>query len=115
MSDESESGLSSEVQRQIRAVLSHFSEIDEAILYGSRAMGRHKIGSDIDLTLKGSGLDLTILNRVRTELDDLLLPYIFDLSILDQIENRDLIDHIHRVGRTFYQRSLNPPKGARSK
>ena len=48
-------------------------------------------------------LNLKSLNRISNELDDLLLPYYFDLSIFSQIENEDLIDHIQRVGVIIYQ------------
>ena len=70
---------------------------------GSRAKGTYRPGSDIDLTLKGAGLNLKILNRISNELDELLLPYSFDVSIYSQIENRDLIDHIQRVGVVIYR------------
>jgi len=60
------------------------------ILYGSRARGNYRNGSDIDLALVGKELDLTTLFKVETELDDLLLPYKIDLSIHHKIENPDL-------------------------
>lgn len=91
---------------EINSVFTKHQSISEAILYGSRAKGNYRNGSDIDLTLKGNTLDFTILLRVETELDDLLLPYKIDLSIYCQIENRDLVEHIDRVGICFYDRSL---------
>lgn len=75
-----------------------------AILYGSRAKGNYKNGSDIDLTLKGRGLNLSVINKISLELDDLLLPYLFDISIFQQISNEDMIDHINRVGIVFYDK-----------
>ena len=39
-------------------------------------------------------------------LDDLYLPYMFDISIFDKIDNQNLKDHINRVGQVFYQRDL---------
>jgi len=80
-----------------------YPQIDEVILYGSRAKGTHRPGSDIDISLKGNQLDLKILNKVSNDLDDLLLPYYFDLSILSQIENRELLEHIERVGKVIYR------------
>ena len=80
-----------------------YLEIDEAILYGSRAKGNCRNGSDIDLTLKGRNLTLSQLFKIETQLDDLLLPYKIDLSIYHKIENLDLIEHIKRVGITFYK------------
>lgn len=74
------------------------------MLYGSRAKGTHRNGSDIDLTLLGDRLTYSLLSRIETEIDDLLLPYTLDLSLYSSIDNADLIDHIQRVGKLFYQR-----------
>jgi predicted nucleotidyltransferase len=91
-------GLKKETLQRITEVLSKHSQVDQAILYGSRAIGNYKNGSDIDITLKGCDLNLSILNRICNELDELLLPYTFDISILHQISNPDLQDHIKRIG-----------------
>ncbi|MDH5298814.1 MAG: nucleotidyltransferase domain-containing protein [Desulfobulbaceae bacterium] len=80
-------------------------EVEEAILYGSRAKGNERPGSDIDLTLNGPNLNLQVINRISRELDDLLLPYTIDLSVFRQISNSDLLDHIERVGQVFYRKS----------
>lgn len=66
-------------------------------------MGNYRNGSDIDLTLLGDSLTYTQLNRIETQIDDLLLPYSVDLSLFNHIENPDLIDHIKRVGKIFYE------------
>jgi len=79
--------------------------VEEAILYGSRAKGNERPGSDIDLTLNGPNLNLQVINRISRELDDLLLPYTIDLSVFRQISNSDLLDHIERVGQVFYRKS----------
>ena len=96
-------GLKDEVIEKINRVFAAYPEVEEVVLYGSRAKGSQRPGSDIDLTLKGLTLNLQILNRISRDLDDLLLPYTFDLSIFHQIENSDLIDHIKRVGKVFYR------------
>lgn len=95
-------GLENSVIEAIEKVLSGFPEVEEAIIYGSRAKGNYKNGSDIDITLKGESLNMTVLNSIVNHLDDLLLPYTFDLSIYKQISNMDLIEHISRVGLIFY-------------
>lgn len=89
---------------KIQKVFSVFPSIEKAIIYGSRAKGNHKRASDIDITLIGNDLDLSLLNAVGNEIDDLLLPYLFDISILNQISNLALKEHIGRVGREFYCR-----------
>jgi predicted nucleotidyltransferase len=104
-------GLKETTIQKICAVLSRFPQVEKAILYGSRAKGNYKNGSDIDLTLRG-GADLTlnVLYKIMDELDDLLLPYIIDLSIYNSISDSDVIEHIQRVGVTFYDKSEKIPE-----
>src|SRR6266496_974243 len=97
-------GMTSETVNRIRSVFAHFPEVEKAVLYGSRAKGNYKRGSDIDLTLFGSGLNTSILSQIDSALDDLLLPYKIDISILANISHSDLIDHIRRVGVVFYEK-----------
>jgi type I restriction enzyme S subunit len=95
-------GLKKQHINAINSIFLIYPQIKKAILYGSRAKGNYRNGSDIDITLVGDDLDLTILFKIETELDDLLLPYKIDLSIFHQIENIDLIEHIQRVGKDFF-------------
>lgn len=97
-------GLNDEVIRRINSVFQRHPLVSEAILYGSRAKGTFNTGSDIDLTIKGDRIDLASLYSIERELDDLMLPYSFDLSLWSQIDNPDLLDHIDRVGVVFYRR-----------
>jgi hypothetical protein len=60
------------------------------------------MGSDIDLTIVGENLSFSLLLSIRGKLDDLNLPYFFDVSIFTSLENLDLIEHINRVGQEFY-------------
>ncbi|MBN2209610.1 MAG: nucleotidyltransferase domain-containing protein [Candidatus Coatesbacteria bacterium] len=98
-------GLKDSTIEKMQSVPARYPQVAKAILYGSRAMGNYKNGSDIDLTLcGGAGLTMKVLYRIMDELDDLLLPYMIDLSILDHISDPDLRDHIQHVGQTFYSR-----------
>lgn len=99
-------GLDDKTIERMQTVLVRYPEVDKAVLYGSRAKGNYKMGSDIDLTLYGSGLTLTILHKIENELDDLLLPYKIDLSIFEQIADPAVIDHIRRVGVVFYEKCV---------
>jgi type I restriction enzyme S subunit len=96
-------GLQEKNIEAITAIFKKYSPIDSAVLYGSRAKGNFRPNSDIDLTLKGE-LDLTVLMKIETELDDLLLPYKIDLSIFHKLKNQDLIEHINRVGIEIYHK-----------
>ena len=97
-------GLPSQTVEKIHAVFSRFPAIDKAVLYGSRAKGTYKTGSDIDLTLYGDALTTAELGAIAEKLDDLLLPYQIDLSIFDQIAHVKLREHIERVGVVFYEK-----------
>ncbi len=97
-------GLSAATIARIQGVLARFGEVEKAVLYGSRARGNYRAGSDIDLTLYGVGLSFDQLGMIASELDDLLLPHTIDLSIFEQLGNPDLRQHIERVGVVFYER-----------
>ncbi|OEZ63240.1 nucleotidyltransferase domain-containing protein [Duganella sp. HH105] len=97
-------GLKTSVVHSMGAVFSAFPEVTQAILYGSRAKGNFRRGSDIDLCLIGDGLNLPLLLKIENQLDDLLLPYKIDLSIRDRIDNPELLAHIERAGVSFYHR-----------
>ena len=98
-------GLPAEVVRKITAVFAQYPQVERATLYGSRAKGNYKTGSDIDLTLHGdSSLTLKVVYRILDDLDDLLLPYTIDLSIFHQVADPDVVEHVQRVGVPFYER-----------
>lgn len=84
------------------SIFSQFENIQEVILFGSRAKGTHKNGSDIDLCLKGLEIDTEILIKLMGRIDALDLPYQIDLVIYEKISNLELKDHIKRVGQTIY-------------
>ena len=96
-------GLKESTIDRINAVFSQYPDIEKVVLYGSRAKGNYREGSDIDLTLMGDALSHTQLNRIETQIDDLLLPYTIDLSLFESIDNANLIEHIRRVGVVFYE------------
>jgi uncharacterized protein len=97
-------GLKEQTIAGICAVFASHPLVEKAMLYGSRAMGNFKPGSDLDLTLFGASLSSQELGVIDEELDELLLPYQIDLSIFHQIENVDLREHIERVGVIFYRK-----------
>ena len=66
------------------------------------AKGNYKPFSDVDITLKGESLTRKDLNRISLAIDDLLLPYQFDVSIFHTLKNKELIEHVERVGIVIY-------------
>ena len=97
-------GLSDSTVEKICTVFSNFPAIEQAVLYGSRAKGNFKPGSDIDLTLQGASLTLRLCATIAETLDELLLPYEIDLSLFDSLDSLELREHVARVGVVFYQR-----------
>ena len=73
--------------------------VEKAIIYGSRAKGNYRQGSDIDLTLIAPDMTSRQLLQLEQAIDDLLLPWKVDLSLYHQIDNPSLMSHIQRVGR----------------
>lgn len=102
----SQFGLKQDTINQINQIFSTYPEISKAIIYGSRTKGNYKPGSDIDLTLVGDNINYHQLLEILNKIDDLLLPYFFDLSIFNSLNNPNLIEHIERVGITFYKREV---------
>ncbi len=97
-------GLSDNTLTLIRGILAEHPDVKTAILYGSRATGTYRKGSDIDLTLSGANLDQRQLAEIAGKLDESVIPYQVDLSIREQIDNPALLEHIQRVGVLFYER-----------
>jgi predicted nucleotidyltransferase len=97
-------GLKEDVINKIKLVLAGDKTISEAVIFGSRAKGNNKTGSDIDIALKGTNIELDTILKLHSKLDDLNLPYKFDLLIYNQIKDNDVIEHINRAGISFYKR-----------
>jgi predicted nucleotidyltransferase len=95
-------GLPDDVLPRVIAILSGNRKIRRITLYGSRAMGKSRDGSDIDLCLDGDALSLNDLAELEAGIDDLLLPWKVDITVRQQIDNPDLIAHIERVGVRLY-------------
>lgn len=95
-------GLTTDALKKIVGIFEKNPQVKEVILYGSRTMGNYHAGSDIDLAVKGEDMDMSDLLRIGAQLDELDLPYYFDLLLFEKIQNKDMIDHICRVGELIY-------------
>ncbi len=91
-------GLPDDVLPKLLAVLSSNQKVRQVTLYGSRAKGNWRRGSDIDLCLDGDALNLKDLDDLDSAIDSLLLPWKVDIAVRQQIDNPELIAHIERVG-----------------
>ena len=102
MNQEKKFGLSEGDLKSVISLLKKHPKITGVILFGSRAKGNFSPGSDIDFALLGKNLCLQDLLDLYVEIDELYLPYKFDLLIYDQIKNEALLEHIRRVGKVLY-------------
>jgi predicted nucleotidyltransferase len=101
-------GLPDQALARLRAIFQNHSAIERVILYGSRAKGTFRPGSDIDLAVTGDVAFEEML-RIENEIDDLLLPWMIDLCRLADVANPALVEHIGRVGVVLYDRSAAYP------
>jgi len=91
----------------VRSVLRHHPEVVSATLFGSRAKGTHSERSDVDLALAGP-LGALGAEAISAELEELPLPYRFDVHALAAITHAPLLAHIERVGVVIYPETANP-------
>jgi len=94
-------GLKNDTLRKIVDTIKNNGKIKKLILFGSRAKGTEKKGSDIDISYISNDLTLKELHQIKMMLDDLMLPYKIDLIDYSQIKNQDLKEHILRVGKVL--------------
>ncbi len=97
-------GLTEEEIAQIQHAFANYLKIESAVIYGSRAKGSYKPASDIDISLKGYNVDLDLQQNLEFDLDDLMLPYKFDISIYGKLTSPEFVAHIDKVGKVFYER-----------
>lgn len=102
MTGEWQFGLSPATLEKLNHVFAQHHAIDSVLIYGSRAKGNFRAGSDIDLTIKGDEIPFAEFMQIEDQIDDLMLPYTVDLSQYRQLENTGLIAHIDRVGIAIY-------------
>lgn len=91
-------GLKDKELDQILNLLKQIKKIQKVTVYGSRAKGNFRPGSDIDLVITASNMDISELLKIENDLDDLMLPYKIDLSLFHHIEDKEILEHIKKVG-----------------
>jgi len=96
-------GLSDRTLDTLKVIFGKYSGIKQVVLYGSRAKGKYRKGSDIDLSLKTEdAFTHTDLLHISGDFDDSDIPYFVDVLIYDKLSNPDLKAHIDRVGQVLY-------------
>lgn len=100
-------GLTDRALALLQGLFSADPRIERAIVYGSRAKGNFRHGSDIDITLDAPSMDWDGFLHLCSAVDDLMLPWHVDLSLRSHIDNPDLLDHIARVGKPLWIKKIN--------
>lgn len=93
-----------DLERIINTIQSNRS-ISKIILFGSRANGHFSLGSDIDLAVSGKSLETKDIINILIDLDELELPYKFDIVILEKVKDEKVIEHINRAGIVLFERN----------
>lgn len=89
----------------ILEALARFPDIKQAIIFGSRAMGNYKQGSDVDIAILGENLRLETRSKLHGLLnEELPIPYFTDVVNFNTIDNKELKKHILEKGIVFYKR-----------
>jgi predicted nucleotidyltransferase len=94
-------GLSDRTLNKLKSVFQSFPEIEKALIFGSRAEGTFREGSDIDIALKGN-LNFKLMLTISRKLDELNLPYKIDLVDIDRITEPALLQHIDNIAVEIY-------------
>lgn len=96
-------GLTEKQLRVIWDVLASVPEIECALLFGSRASGRHKKASDIDIAVKGPHITGRITAQVSSLMEDTYLPFFVDIVHYETVRDDDLRKNIDRDGVVIYR------------
>lgn len=91
-------GIADAHWQQLLPIFRKHPNITEVILYGSRAKGTFREGSDIDVAIKGRDIAHRQLTQIDLDYEALYLPWTLDVTIYDTVASLDLKAHIDRVG-----------------
>jgi len=94
-------GLSEKQLQLVTEAIGHFDGIRECLVFGSRAMGNHKLGSDVDIAIKGRNVAMELSSLLNEELP---LPHYFDVVHYGSLDSESLIRHIDEEGIVFFTR-----------
>ena len=95
-------GLDDTALNSLESIFHNYPGVEHVLIFGSRAKGNFKEGSDIDLVVKGAQLLFTDILELKVRMDDLNLPYKIDLLHYNSISDTEVRKHIDRVGKSIY-------------
>lgn len=100
-------GLPESVIHSLSGIFELTREVDEVVIFGSRAKGNYSEGSDIDLAIKGKSVSLETILTLMRKAEDLGLLCKMDFINHKTITDSDVLEHIHRVGKVFWKHDPN--------
>jgi predicted nucleotidyltransferase len=95
-------GLTERDTHILFGIFEKFQEVKNVYLYGSRAKGTFKSGSDIDLAIMNENISEKTIRTIKSEIEDSNLPYFVDITSFTTLNHKELVEHILRVGVPFY-------------
>jgi len=103
---ENKYGISEKSYGLILEALQNIPELDKAVIFGSRAMGNYKSGSDIDIAVYGKELTFSLVTQLHGKLNERLpIPYYIDIVHVDILKNQELLAHICQEGKVLFKKS----------
>ena len=104
-------GLSEEQLAEICSIIGSYPQIEEAVIYGSRADGAYKEASDVDIAIKGKTADESLASKLKFFLEEeTYLPFFFDVIAYDTIPSVELKKQIKTKGKTIYRKGWREVK-----
>lgn len=95
-------GLSDDILEWLREVFARYADIERVLIFGSRAKGSYRNGSDIDLAVLAPEMDDATFSRLWNELDDLPLVFTLDVLHWDRLPAGRIREQAIRDGRQLY-------------
>jgi type I restriction enzyme S subunit len=98
-------GLSDDQLQEIINFIKQYPEVEEAVLFGSRALDTFKEASDVDIALMGEKVTHSLASKIKFNIEeDTYLPFFFDFVAYPTITNKELKEHIDTKGITLYRK-----------
>ncbi len=97
-------GLTQRDVETLYCIFQKYPEVKLVYIFGSRAKGNYKQGSDIDFAIMNEGIKPDTITHIRGDIDESSLPYFVDILDYPKLSHKELKEHIDRVGIEFYNR-----------
>jgi len=98
-------GLKDEYTQDFLSIINKFHDVDKVVLFGSRAMEKHKKTSDVDIALFGKKVNAGLASAIKFEIEEeTVIPYFFDVVAYPVIQNSKFKEHINTKGVTLWER-----------